>query len=303
METKEKLAQAEKIDTTYNSTYADQIAGKINDFSNRRYSYDPSMDSLYQNYKKEYMTEAQKARTGVINQGLRLSGGYGNDFSQSVGEQQYKTYLANMNRLAPAFENLEYAKYQGEGDDLVNQLKLLATADNSDYGRNRDNINDQRAYRNYLAGQNQFEQNLALNLGNIGNKKDSADKAYELADYKQKLNDYIAQKEAEEAEARARASASRGGGGGSNYAYGGGGDDYYPQNNGLSVGYNVGTDYIYNGSSSANFTGVKDILKQGYDISNPATAIALNAVLQNKGYTQRQANAIIAQAKRNYRQN
>ena len=219
-----KLDNAENIDRSYANTYADQINSKLDNYTGRDYKYDPSADNLYQNYKKEYMTEAQQARTGVVNSGLRLSGGRGNDFSQSVGEQQYQTYLANINRLAPAFENLEYARYQGETDDLANQLRLLATMENTDYGRGRDAIRDKEAYRNYLANNYRFDSNLELNQNKVANTKDSADKDYEMRVYKDKLNSFIAQKQAEEAAARAAASRGSGGGGGS---YGGGYDTGY----------------------------------------------------------------------------
>ena len=240
-----KLDNAENINREYTNTYADQINSKLDNYTGRDYKYDPSADNLYQNYKKEYMTEAQQARTGVVNSGLRLSGGYGNDFSQSVGEQQYQTYLANINRLAPAFENLEYARYQGETDDLANQLKLLATMENTDYGRNRDAISDKEAYRNYLANNYQFDSNLELKQNKVANTKDSADKDYELRLYKDKLNEFIAQKQAEEAAARAAASRARGGGGGGG-SYGGGYDaGYYG-------------DYTGNGSYSSGNGGFRN---------------------------------------------
>ena len=232
-----KLEQAENIDRSYSNTYADQINNTLDSYTGREYKYDPSMDKLYQSYKKEYATEAQKARTGVVNQGLRLSGGYGNDYSQSVSEQQYERYLTDVNRLAPVFENLAYAQYQGEGQDLANQLSLLMNQENTDYARNRDEIAQREKYRDYLANTYQFDSNLEFNLNKLANSKDAEDKDYELMVYKQALNDFIADKQAKEAAARASSSGRSGSG------YGSGGSDYGYSDYGTG---SIDTSAVYN---------------------------------------------------------
>jgi hypothetical protein len=89
-----------------------------------------------------------------------MTGGYGNSYAQSVGQQQYNAQLQNLNDIVPELYQMAYDKYNQEGQDLYNQYSMLGAQDERDYGRHRDSVSDWQAERDYLTGRYDTERNL-----------------------------------------------------------------------------------------------------------------------------------------------
>lgn len=229
-----KLQDAENISLEQPNTYADQLDAAVAN-TGKPYKYDWNADQLYQDYKKGYMTEAQKARNNVINAGKQLTG-YPDTYVESVADQQYQNYMTEINRLAPAFENLAYAQHQMENDEAIRQAQMLQGLDSTEYGRYRDALNDLYNNRKYELGNYKYDVGYENEKKALENKVDTANKNYEQQLYKDRL-----------AELAASISASRGGGGGGGGRRGGGGGGgNYPSN----VDTSVDTSRIYNQNGS-----------------------------------------------------
>ena len=71
-----------------------------------------------------------------------LSGGYGNSYAQTVGQQQYNAYMAELAAILPELEARAYDRWRDEGTDLYNQFQLTQGLDATDYDRYRDTVGD-----------------------------------------------------------------------------------------------------------------------------------------------------------------
>ena len=145
----------------YNSQWQAQLDDVINKIMNReKFSYDLNGDALYQQYKDKYIQQGKMAMADAIGQASAMTGGYGNSYAQSVGQQQYNAQLQNLNDIVPELYQMAYDKYNQEGQDLYNQYSMLGAQDERDYGRHRDSVTDWQAERDYLTGRYDNERNL-----------------------------------------------------------------------------------------------------------------------------------------------
>lgn len=127
----------------YVSQYQDQLDALYNQIVGRgEFSYDPSADPLYEMYKDRYTVGGQQAMQDTMANAAALSGGYGNSYAQTVGQQQYNAYMAELAAKLPELEARAYDRWRDEGADLYNQFQLTQGLDATDYDRYRDTVGD-----------------------------------------------------------------------------------------------------------------------------------------------------------------
>ena len=121
-------------------TTLDETLQKI--LNREKFSYDLNGDALYQQYKDQYMLQGQQAMMDTMGQAAAMTGGYGNSYAQTVGQQTYQGYLQQLNDRVPELYQLALDQYNREGDELYSQYGLYADRENQDYGRYRDERSD-----------------------------------------------------------------------------------------------------------------------------------------------------------------
>ena len=127
----------------YASAWQTQLNDTLNKILNReKFSYDLNGDALYQQYKDQYTTQGKMAMMDTMGQAQAMTGGYGNSYAQSVGQQAYQGYLQQLNDKVPELYQLALSQYNREGDDLYNQASIMASMEEQDYGRYRDQVGD-----------------------------------------------------------------------------------------------------------------------------------------------------------------
>ena len=127
----------------YVSQYQDQLDALYNQIVGRgEFSYDPTADPLYEMYKDRYTVGGQQAMQDTMANAAALSGGYGNSYAQTVGQQQYNAYMAELAAILPELEARAYDRWRDEGTDLYNQFQLTQGLDATDYDRYRDTVGD-----------------------------------------------------------------------------------------------------------------------------------------------------------------
>lgn len=137
----------------YQSTWQDQLNETISQILNRdKFSYDMNGDALYQQYKDQYTQQGKMAMMDTMGQAQAMTGGYGNSYAQSVGQQAYQGYLQQLNEVVPELYGMALDQYNQEGQDMYNQAALIAQMEDQDYGRYQDAMNAWLAERDYLAG-------------------------------------------------------------------------------------------------------------------------------------------------------
>ena len=159
----------------YQSAWQDQLNETLQQILNReKFSYDLNGDALYQQYKDQYVTQGKMAMMDTMGQAQAMTGGYGNSYAQSVGQQAYQSHLQELNNKIPELYQLALSKYQMEGDDLYNQAALMAQQEELDYGRYRDQVGDWETERDYLTGRYDSERDY-----DYGKWADGRDFAYD----------------------------------------------------------------------------------------------------------------------------
>ena len=136
----------------YTSKWQDQINQMTGNILNRKeFQYDVNADALYNQYKDRYVDLGQKAMMDTMGQAAKLTGGYGNSNALMVGQQAYQNYLQSLTDKIPELQQLAYNRYNQQGQDMYNQLGLLNSQEQMDYGRWNDQYNQWQAERDYLA--------------------------------------------------------------------------------------------------------------------------------------------------------
>lgn len=137
----------------YQSKWQGQIDEMIDRILNReKFTYDINSDALYQQYADQYKNLGKLAMQDTMGQAAAMTGGYGNSYAQSVGQQAYQGYLSQLNEMVPELYGMALDQYNREGQEMYNQYGLLSDQEAQDYGRYRDAYNNWLAERDYAAG-------------------------------------------------------------------------------------------------------------------------------------------------------
>lgn len=100
-----------------------------------KFSYDVNGDALYQQYKDLYTNQGKQAMMDTMGQASAMTGGYGNSYAQTVGQQTYQGYLQQLNDKVPELYQLALDQYNQEGQDLYDQASVMSTMEQRDYDR------------------------------------------------------------------------------------------------------------------------------------------------------------------------
>ncbi len=127
----------------FNSNYTNEMNNAYNNYKNRKpFEYDMNNDALYQQYAKQYKALGNTAMQDTMGQAAQLSGGFGNSYAASAGQQTYNQYMQQLNDKVPELYAQAYDKYNQEGQDLLNQYNLAEGLYNRDYSKYRDAVAD-----------------------------------------------------------------------------------------------------------------------------------------------------------------
>lgn len=147
----------------YQSNYQSQIDSLLDSILNREdFTYDMNADPLYQQYKDQYIAGGRAAMMDTMGQAAALTGGYGNSYASTAGNMAYQNYLTGLNDRALDLYSAAYGRYVDEGNQMMNNLGALMSAEDAAWGRYIDNYNLALAQRDF-----EYQQYLdALSQGN-----------------------------------------------------------------------------------------------------------------------------------------
>lgn len=124
------------------------------------FSFDVNTDALYKQYKDQYTNAGKRAMQDTIGQAAAMTGGYGNSYAQTAGQQAYNQYMTDLTAQIPELYQLAREMYDREGEDLMNKYSMLygeardQKADEQwqqtfDYQKGRDAVSDARYDREW----------------------------------------------------------------------------------------------------------------------------------------------------------
>ena len=125
--------------TSQFQTGLNDLAGQI---QNRpKFQYDVNSDALYQQVAQNYIQQGQQAMMDTMGQAAALTGGYGNSYAQTAGQQQYNNHLLGLTEMIPQYQQMALQQYQMEGDQLMDQYNLMLQQEEQAYSRYQDDLN------------------------------------------------------------------------------------------------------------------------------------------------------------------
>ena len=136
------LQQAQKALPTYQASYDQQLQDIYNQIVNRdKFTYDVNQDALYQQYADQYTQRGQMAMMDTMGQAAALTGGYGNSYASTAGNQAYQGYLQQLNEVVPELYGMALDQYNQEGQDLLNQYAMVGDMADDEYAKYQDSLN------------------------------------------------------------------------------------------------------------------------------------------------------------------
>ena len=221
-------AAKDKLDQTisaqpgqYQSKYQTQIDEALSNIQNRKpFNYDVGNDPMYRSMRSQYLRNGRTAMMDTMGQAAALTGGYGNSYAQSVGQQQYQNYMAQLTDKVPELYSLALDAYKQQGDEMRQNYSMLRDAEDTEYGKYRDAISDWQANRSYFSDAYNSERSF-----DYGRYTDDRNYAYQqerdaIADaqwqkqFDESVRQWNLQYAASQASSRGGSGRSGGGGGG-----------------------------------------------------------------------------------------
>ena len=137
----------------YQSQWQQQMDDLLGKYQNRQpFQYDINADAMYQQMVDRYVQQGKQAMMDTVGQAAALTGGYGNSYAQTAGQQTYQGYLQGVNDMMPQFYQMALDRYQDEGEQLLNQYNLMANQEDMAYSRYNDTLNRYLAELDRLQG-------------------------------------------------------------------------------------------------------------------------------------------------------
>ena len=89
------------------------------------FSFDINKDALYKDAVDQYTKLGKLAMEDTIGQASAMTGGYGNSYAQSVGQQAYQGQLDNLNDVALDLYDKALERYKLGKSDLYDRIGML----------------------------------------------------------------------------------------------------------------------------------------------------------------------------------
>lgn len=168
---------------SYSAKYETDRNSALSAYVDREdFSYNAASDPLYQQYKNLYTANGNKAMRDTMGNATALSGGYGNSYAQTAGQQTFNDYMTQLSDKSLDLYDRAYNQYQDAGDKLLNNYNLYATEDDSWYDRYLDQLNQYNTNRNYYTDRANT---------NVGNAQTERNYGYQVSQDKLSQDNYL----------------------------------------------------------------------------------------------------------------
>lgn len=143
------VAQAQALLSEKLQSFRGQNAGAIGDLvaqlQNREpFEYDVNADPTYQMLREIWTRDGLMAMQDTMGQAAHLTGGYGNSYAQTAGQQVYGDHMRGLAEMVPQLKEAARADYDAETDAMLRQYGILMEQDQQEYARYLDYLNQQR---------------------------------------------------------------------------------------------------------------------------------------------------------------
>ncbi|MBR5515573.1 MAG: hypothetical protein IKU52_05170 [Clostridia bacterium] len=149
----------------YNKNYSSLANDVLKDYLSRdEYKYNVNTDKLYKQYADKYKREGQAAMRDTMANASILSGGYGNSYAATAGNQAYQSYLEKLNDIIPELEKSAYQRYLDTDSNLKERLERLSELDKSEYTKYRDSVEDYQKDREFYEDNYRYREDADMEM-------------------------------------------------------------------------------------------------------------------------------------------
>jgi hypothetical protein len=166
---KDRIARRQQLASVqqpaaYVPQYESQIQAAAQAYADRKpFSYDVNADALYQQYKDQYARNGRLAMQDTMGQAAAMTGGYGNSYAASAGNQAYQAYMGRLNEAVPQLYQLAMSKYQMDDELAAKKYSMYAAEDERQYGRWNDKYSRWQNAMQLAESGDQYDRSLAEN--------------------------------------------------------------------------------------------------------------------------------------------
>ncbi len=98
-----------------------------NQYMNRgEFSWNPNTDEGFQNYAKLMKQQGNLAMKDTMAKASAMTGGYGNSYAATAGQQMYNQYLGQVDQKANDYYAMALDAFNREGNDLLSKYQLAS---------------------------------------------------------------------------------------------------------------------------------------------------------------------------------
>ena len=106
-------------------TIEEEIDTLESKYGGRTFSYDPTTDKGYKAYLKLMQDNGKKAMEDTVGKAAALTGGYGNSYAATAGQQVYNDFMKQGVEAQASFRQLARDEFDAENQDILNRLGML----------------------------------------------------------------------------------------------------------------------------------------------------------------------------------
>ena len=118
----------------YKSRYGDALKNNLAKVMEKKnFSYDADKDKLFSQYKNSYEKSGRTAMRDTMGNAASLTGGYGNSYAVTAGQQAYNSYMSKLSDKIPELEQRAYERYKDDEESAYKRLNTLIGLEKSDY--------------------------------------------------------------------------------------------------------------------------------------------------------------------------
>jgi hypothetical protein len=116
--------------------YEEQLKNYLQQIENRdQFSFDVNKDAMYQQLRENYERQGKLAMEDTMGQAATMTGGYGNSYAQTVGQQAYMQSMKDLNKMVPTIQSMAQDRYNKETEDLYTKYSLYKGLSDKSYNK------------------------------------------------------------------------------------------------------------------------------------------------------------------------
>ena len=138
----------------YADTYGSLVKDLQAQITNRSpFTYSIDKDALFKQYRDRYQSLGRRAMEDTVGRVQSMTGGYGNSYAQTAGQQSYQTYLGQLSEVTPRLYEQALERYTREGQDLQSRYDAARQLEQEEYQRHQDALDAYHRDLSFLQSQ------------------------------------------------------------------------------------------------------------------------------------------------------